>query len=318
MKKRRIYQLILVIVSLLFIINIFASFYFYDLAIARNVKDFLQDNDDLDVSDEALEVFLQGEWRDWVKNQSFESWEMTSFDDLTLQGYFLPAKQSSNKVVIMAHGYLGHASDMGLYSRHYYENLGYHLLIPDARGHGDSEGDYIGFGWHDRLDVVQWIEKVIEQVGEDSEIVLHGLSMGAGTVLMTSGEKLPQQVKAIVADSPYTSVHDLFAYQMKRMFHLPAFPILHTTGLVTKFKADYSLKEASALKQVKKATVPILYFHGEADTFVPTELTEKLYEATASDAYIHLFAHASHGEAIVLHEASYYEHLEEFLNKYIQ
>src|SRR5690625_166701 len=317
MKKRRIFQISGILFALLFVINIMASFYFYDLAIARNVKDFLQNNEDLEVSDEAMEVFLQGDWRDWVKNQPFERWEMTSTDGLALQGYFLRAKQPSNKVVVMAHGYLGRATDMGLYGRHYYEQLGYHLFTPDARGHGESDGDYIGFGWHDRLDYVQWIEKIIDELGDDIEIVLHGLSMGAGTVLMTSVHDLPPQVKAVVADSPYTSVHDLFAYQMKRMFHLPAFPVLHTTGVVSKFKANYSLKEASALNQVKKARVPILYFHGKADTFVPTDLTKKLYDATASEAYLHLFDDASHGEAIVLHEAAYYEHLEQFLNKYI-
>src|SRR5690625_4616610 len=295
MKKRRIFQISGILFALLFVINIMASFYFYDLAIARNVKDFLQDNEDLEVSDEAMEVFLQGEWRDWVSDQPFETWEMTAQDGLALQGYFLRAKEPTTKVVVMAHGYLGRAQDMGLYGKHYYENLGYHFFTADARGHGESEGDYIGFGWHDRLDYIQWIERIIDELGKDIEIVLHGLSMGAGTVLMTSGEKLPHQVKAVVADSPYTSVHDLFAYQMKRMFHLPAFPILHTTGLVTKLKANYTLKEASAMKQVQKTKVPVLYLHGEADTFVPTKSTIALYEATASDAFIHLFVVTSHG-----------------------
>jgi|SRR5690625_4905108 len=317
MFKKHLLKWIGVVFIALLTINIIASFYFYDLAIARNVKDFLQDNEDLEVDEEVLEVFLQGDWRDWVEQQPFETWQITSFDGLDLQGYFLRAKKPSNKVVVMAHGYLGRATDMGLYGRHYYEQLGYHLFTPDARGHGESAGDYIGFGWHDRLDYVQWIEKIIDELGNDIEIVLHGLSMGAGTVLMTSGEDLPPQVKAVIADSPYTSVHDLFSYQMKRMFHLPAFPILHTTGFVTKFKADYSLKEASALKQVQKAKVPILYIHGQEDTFVPTQLTEKLYEATASETELRVFPKASHGESIVLHEAAYYEHVEQFLNKYM-
>src|SRR5690625_2902312 len=313
MNQRRLYKWIGIIFALLLIVNIIASFYFYDLAIARNVKDFLQDNEDLEVDEEVLEVFLQGDWRDWVEEQPFETWQIKSFDGLKLQGYFLRAKEPSNKVVVMAHGYLGRATDMGLYGEHYYENLGYHLFTPDARGHGESDGDYIGFGWHDRLDYVQWIEKIIDELGDDIEIVLHGLSMGAGTVLMTSGEDLPSQVKAVIADSPYTSVHDLFAYQMKRMFHLPAFPVLHTTGLVTKLKANYSLKEASALKQVAKTKIPILYIHGQEDTFVPPKLAIKLHEATKSETELEVFPGASHGESIVLHEAAYYEHVEQFL-----
>src|SRR5690606_382844 len=120
------------------------------------------------------------------------------------------------------------------YGQYYYEDLGFNIFYADSRGHGNSEGDYIGFGWHDRLDYVDWIQKIIEEKGKDTEIVLHGLSMGAATVLMTSGEALPENVKAVIADSPYTSVQDLFAYQMKRMYHLPSFPVLHTTSLVTK------------------------------------------------------------------------------------
>lgn len=314
--KSRIYVIGLIVLGLLFLLNVIASFYFYHLAIARNVKDFLQGNSDLEVSAEAMDVFLEGDWRDWVNNQPFERWQITSFDGLTLQGYFLEAKAPTNKTVVMAHGYLGRATDMGLYGEYYYEELGYNLFTADARGHGESEGDYIGFGWHDRLDYVQWIERIIDELGPETEIVLHGLSMGAATVLMTSGEPLPKQVKAVVADSPYTSVHDMFAYQMKRMFHLPSFPVLNTTSLVTKFKAGYSLKEASALEQVQKTSVPILYIHGRADTFVPTDLTEQLYAATQSDKELFLVEGASHGEAFVINHDQYVETLRHFLETY--
>lgn len=317
MKRKKWVIIGSVIISLLLIINVIASFFFYNLAIERNVKDFLQGNEDLEVSAAAMDEFLAGDWRDWTRDQTFERMEITSFDGLTLQGYFLEAKEPSNKVVITAHGYLGNSFDMGLFGEHYYEDLGYHFFTADARGHGESEGDYIGFGWHDRLDYVQWIDKIIERLGPDVEIVLHGLSMGASTVLMTSGEDLPPQVKAIVADSPYTSVNDLFSYQLKRMFHLPSFPIIPTLNLVTKSKAGYSVYEASALDQVKKTSIPILYMHGEADTFVPTELTKKLYEQTNSKADILTFPGANHGEGYVIAKDEYLAKLHEFLNTYI-
>ena len=120
-----------------------------------------------------------------------------------------------------------------------------------------------------------------------------------------------------MADSPYTSVADLFGYQLERMFHLPKFPIIPTTGLVTKSKAGYTLKEASALEQVKKAKVPILYIHGGNDTFVPTEMTKKLYENTNSDADLMLVDGANHGEAIVLEKGAYITKLKQFLDKYV-
>lgn len=316
-KGKKFFKISIGIIVVLFIINTVASFYFYSLAIERNVKDFLQGNADLEVSAEAMDVFLDGDWRTWVREQNFEQWEMVSDDDLALQGYFLEAKEPTNKVVVTAHGYLGRASDMGLFGEYYYEELGYHFFTADLRGHGESEGDYIGFGWHDRLDYIAWINTIIDKFGPDTEIVLHGLSMGAATVLMASGEELPENVKAIVADSPYTDVYNLFAYQMKRMFHLPAIPILPSTSLVTKMKADYSLKEASALDQVEKATIPILYIHGNEDTFVPTNMAIELYENTNSEVDILTIDGAGHGEGFVIEQELYVKKLNDFLIKYV-
>lgn len=317
MKKKNWLKIGIVFIIILFIIDIVASFYFYNLAIDRNQKDFLQGNEDLEVSAEAMDVFLDGDWRSWVDDQDFDEWTMHSYDGLDLKGYYLEAEQPTNKVVVMAHGYLGNAMDMGLYGQYYYEQLGYNIFMADARGHGDSEGDYIGFGWDDRLDYVDWVNRITEKYGDDTEIIMHGVSMGAATVLMASGEELPDNVKAIVADSPYTSVKDLFSYQMKRMFHIPAFPILPSTSAVTKMKAGYSLSEASALDQVKKADVPILYIHGNVDTFVPTKMTKKLYENTNSEAEMITVDDAGHGEAFVTAKEKYIEKLNEFLDKYM-
>src|SRR5699024_1686568 len=318
MRKKWWLKIGIILVGILFIIDIIASFYFYNLAIDRGPKDFLQGNSDLEVSAEAMDEFLEGDWRAWHAEQNFEEINMTSYDGLNLKGYFLKAKERSHILVVFAHGYVGCASDMSLFGEYYYEELGYNIFTADSRGHGNSEGEYIGFGWHDRLDYVDWIHLLLEKLGPDTEIVLHGLSMGAATVLMTSGEELPDNVKAIVADSPYTSVDDLFSYQMKRMIKLPSFPLLNSTSVVTKLRADYGLKEASALKQVKKTDIPILYMHGNADTFVPTDFSRELYENTKSEAELVTFDGASHGEGIVLDREKYINHLRDFLNRYIE
>jgi len=317
-KRKTWLKIVIGILSVLFIIDIMASFYFYNLAIERGEKDFLQGNEDLEVSAETMDVLLEGDWRSWVDGQAFDEWTSVSHDGLELKGYFLEAEEPSDKVVVMAHGYLGNAMDMGLFGQYYYEQKGYNIFTADARGHGASEGDYIGFGWHDRLDYVDWIDRIIETYGNDTEIILHGISMGAAAVLMTAGEELPDNVKAVIADSPYTSVNDLFAYQMDRMFNLPTFPFLPSTSIVTQLRAGYSLKEASALEQVKKAEVPILYIHGDADTFVPTSMSETLYENTKSDAELMIVEGAGHGEPYVAAKDKYINKVNAFLEKYTE
>ncbi|MHA6251583.1 alpha/beta hydrolase [Oceanobacillus sp. CAU 1775] len=315
--KKRWLKIVGGLLVFLLIIDIVAGVFFYKLAIERNTKEFLTGNADLEVSAEAMDVFTKGDWRTWVNEQDFEYWKQEAFDGITLQGYYLEAEEKTNRTVVFAHGYLGRAQDMALFGQHYYDELGFNMFTADSRGHGLSEGDYIGFGWHDRLDYVAWINRIIEELGEDVEIVLHGVSMGAATVLMTAGEELPDNVKLVVADSPYTSVHELFDYQLKRMFNLPSFPILPTTGMVTDINAGYNLKEASVVEQVKKAEIPILYIHGGNDSFVPTEMTEILYENTESEKDMHIVPGASHGESIVLDREGYLDTMHQFLDEHL-
>ncbi|PIC86243.1 alpha/beta hydrolase [Sporosarcina sp. P20a] len=317
MKKIGWKKVIVILAAFFVVFQIAGSFFFYNLAIKRGPKDFLTGNADLKVSAETMDVFLNGDWLDWVDKQKFEEKHMTSRDGLDLMGYYLPAKQPSEKLVILTHGYLGHAKQMGLYGQYYYEELGYNIFMPNARGHGKSGGDYYGFGWPDRLDLIDWTKLLTGKIGTNTQVIYHGLSMGAATVLMASGEDLPKQVKAIIADSPYQSVYQLFAYQLNRMFHLPAFPLLDNMSLLTSTRAGYSLKEADALSAVQRATVPILYIHGNADTFVPTEMTKELYEKTRSKAELFLVDDANHGEAFVMDQEAYERKVDDFLKTHL-
>ncbi|HJF32515.1 MAG TPA: alpha/beta hydrolase [Sporosarcina psychrophila] len=312
-------RLLLLFAAVFVILQIVGSFFFYELAVKRGPKEFLQKNTDLEVSDKAMDLFLNGEWIDWVAAQKFEHLTLTSRDGLKLSGYYLPAAKPTEKLVILTHGYLGNAKQMGLFGQHYYNDLGYNIFMPDARGHGKSEGDYYGFGWPERLDLIDWTHNLVEKLGPDTEVAYHGLSMGAATVLMASGEEeLPSQVKAIIADSPYESVYQLFKYQMNRMFHLPAFPMLDSTSVLTKIRAGYSFREASVLKEVQKTNVPILYIHGESDTFVPAKMAKNLYQQTSSDAELLIVPKANHGESIALDEDKYKMAIDHFLNRYIK
>lgn len=311
----------LIITSSIIIVILVASLigvsnYFYNLAVARSgPKDFLNNNPDLESSSG---ITLRDEGEKWLANTPFEEINLTSDDGLKLKGYYFEAKVPTNKTAIIAHGYTGKAKDMARFAKFYQEKLGYNVLMPDARGHGESEGDYIGFGWHERKDYVQWINYIIEKNGMDSEILLHGVSMGGATVLMTSGEKLPEQVKAIVEDCGYTSAEDVLEYQLKRMYHLPGFPIVNSTSMLTKLKAGYTFSEASALEQVKKAKVPIMFIHGEKDTFVPFEMVYELYEAANTEKELYVVPDAEHGNAYDTNPSLYEEKVTNFVTKYIK
>lgn len=151
------------------------------------------------VQKQANEEFLQ--------QNPGQTVQITAADGLRLNGVYYP-NVGSHLWVIALHGYRGSHTGVTNLAQHYHD-AGYQVLTPDLRACGDSEGDYVGMGWLDRKDVLQWIDWVLAQDSE-AEIVLHGVSMGAATTMMTAGEDTPEQVKVFVEDCGYTSVWDIF------------------------------------------------------------------------------------------------------------
>ena len=123
---------------------------------------------------------------------------------------------------------------------------------------------------------------MIQENGEKVQILLHGNSMGGATVLMTSGLELPDQVKGIIADCAFTSPKEVFTHVLHSMYHLPAFPMIQIADVINRKQAGYGLDECNAAREVRKAKVPVLLIHGDADTFVPCRMCEEIYKNCAS------------------------------------
>lgn len=304
----------------IFILLIAAGNYFYNVAINRS-----QESVDLHgggqsvtaaklLSEDEEQRKLE-EITDWTAKQDFELVEIESEDGLKLKARFLKNENPSGKAVILAHGYKGNSEQMPGITKFYYEQ-GYDILKPDARGHGLSEGEYIGYGWHDRKDYVQWSRFLAEGAGAET-IFLHGFSMGAATVLMASGEKLPEQVKGIIADSGYTTVLEELSHQLKYLYKLPAFPVMQVTSFITDIRAGYTFAEASAIESVAKNKIPLLIIHGDQDALVPTEMGQRLFDTANSEKELWIVPGAGHTEAYTIAEEEYQEKLKAFWTKAI-
>nr|WP_302417298.1 alpha/beta hydrolase [uncultured Romboutsia sp.] len=286
--------------------------YFYNLALNPfTSKDMIFGDDDDDTS---LEVEADVNWL--IKDSNYIDTYITSSDNLKLHAYEVKNENKTDKWAIVVHGYTSEGKLLSSKAKHLY-NMGYNVLVPDLRSHGTSEGNYIGMGWHDRLDIIGWINYIVKN-NPNSEIALHGTSMGSATVLMVSGEKLPSNVKAIVADCGYTSVYDEFSYQLKQLFNLPAFPIMNFLDVVTHIRAGYCLNDASAINQVKKSTTPILYIHGDKDDFVPYYMMDELYNATNSEKEKLTIEGGEHANSDLVNPKLYWSTVNSFLEKYIE
>ena len=320
---KRILIVILAIIIISIIITVGVGNYFVNYAILRtgNGGDREVKNKDsievANIDNEAEKIINNNRTEEkqlaeqWIETINSEKVEVTAKDGIILKGTEYIKDEQSNDWAIILHGYRSSPDSVISIGRHFSEK-GYNVLIPYMRATGESEGEYIGMGWLDKDDLQCWINKIIEQ-NNNANIVLHGSSMGAATVLMASGDDLPSNVKAIIEDSGYTSVWDIFASEAKVRFGLPEFPVLNMFEIVANFRAKYDIKKASALEQVKKANIPILFIHGDSDDFVPEYMCEQLYNAANCKKEKLIIQGAGHTESRYKEPETYYNKIFEFL-----
>lgn len=252
---------------------------------------------------------------DWHNKTPYENVQVISDDQLTLKGEFYENPGGGHDYVVLVHGYKRDQADMYAYGYQYFAK-GYNVLTMDLRAQGESEGEYIGMGWLDRLDLLKWIGLIIDR-DDQARIVLHGVSMGAAAVMMAEGEDLPAQVKAVVEDCGYTDVWSIFSQEMRYRFGLREFPVLYAANLCSKFRNGYSFREASCIAALKKSQTPTLFIHGDADDFVPFDMLDQLYNAAACEKERYAVPGAGHAEAKNYNIETYFNTVFQFLDKYI-
>ena len=214
-----------------------------------------------------------------LSDRPYEEVSIVSFDGLTLFGRYYHVKDGA-PLDIGFHGYRSSALTDFAGGSELSFSMGHNLLLVDERAHGRSEGRTITFGIQERWDADSWVRYAVERFGADTEIILYGISMGAATVLMAAGLDLPENVKGIIADCPYSSPKDIICKVAKDM-HMPdrlSWPFVKIGGQVY---GGFDVDETDAARAVKQAKVPILIIHGESDSFVPCEMSDIVSENPA-------------------------------------
>lgn len=253
----------------------------------------------------------------WLESQNLQRFEITNKKGMKLKAKLFPSEKQSKVFVLACHG--ARSSGIGEFSfiSKYFHEKGYNLFLVDHRSCGESEGKWMGYGFYESQDTMLWIDFIKKNFGEDVQIVLYGVSMGGATVLMMSGMNLPENVKGIASDCSYTSAWDEFSYQLKTSFHLPAFPVLYIVNFLSIIMAGYSFKKASPIKALKNAKVPIQFFHGEKDDYVPAYMIKQLFDACPTEKEMMLIPDAVHAKSYQTHPDMYEEKFNEFFDRVI-
>ena len=244
---------------------------------------------------------------EWVENHPLQEISILNPEGKRLQALYHQAEAEGGKTAIIVHGYRD-CNIKFLYLARMYNELGFHVLLPDLAAHGQSEGEAIQMGWKDADDLLLWCgvaDSLFSTELQETHILVHGVSMGAATVMNCSGRDVPAGVKGFVADCGYTSVWDEFAEQLQAQFGLPTFPIMNIASLLCEWKYGWNFQEAAPIESLRKSRLPMLFIHGTADDFVPTRMVHELYDAKPADKELWLAPNAGHALSYLCHPEEY-------------
>lgn len=257
-------------------------------------------------------------WRDsLVAARAWHDTTIQATDGTVLHAYYIRRGQPTARTALLIHGHTDCAVRMMQLGRMYERDLGANLLVPDLRNAGKSGGDHFGMGWPDRLDMKRWLAVAPHLFGDSLSVIVHGVSMGAATTMMLSGEPdVPRSVKAYVEDCGYTSVEAQFSKELHDQFGLPSWPLIPMASKLCQWRYGWNFREASSLNQVKRCHRPMLFIHGTADTYVPTAMVYELYAAHPGPKALYLAPGAPHARSYREHPAEYTRRVKAFARQY--
>lgn len=299
-----------VLVCLVLVIILGGSWYAYRIAFYSPSKDREKIPEVTDPKYQPYKAVIRDLFHA-LENRPCEFVTIKSHDGLTLSGRYYHQKDGA-PLAIGFHGYKScwltdfcGGADIAF-------QMGQNVLLIDERAHGKSQGRTITFGIKERQDLLCWIDYALGRFGADTKILLYGVSMGGATVVMASGLDLPENVKGIVADCPYSAPLDIIL-EVGRQQNYPVKLIRPFVILGAKIYGGFDVRETSGQEAVKYAKVPILIIHGEADSFVPAEMSRVIQEANPEMIRRHTFPGADHALSYMVDTARYHKLVKEFM-----
>ncbi len=279
----------------------------------------------------ACEAGIAPEGGDLCRDEGSVRWfetcrssvSIVAFDGCELLGWFLDQWNGRHDYLIACHGYTGCPSDMASFARHAFDR-GFKVLLPAARGHERNVGTgYIQMGWQDSADLLIWIQ-MIHRLDPEARIVLAGVSMGGAEVMMACGRPLPPYVCCAIEDCGYTSVWDELRYLSQSVLGdkakgLVGTGVLAACDAVVKTRAGFGLREASAVRQLRHAHIPMLFIHGTEDTFVPFSMLDEVFQACQSSQKERLAVEgAAHAQSALVNPDVYWGTIDAFIARHLE
>lgn len=297
-KKRTLFTVIISVAVLILLVNTVAAA-FYSIVIFK--KDGWTGFEEYSYGEDTPVDYK------WIEGKSQSVCTENSAGE-TLKGLEIKNEHISHSYVIICHRYGESPLDMSEYAQHFYE-LGFNIILPYLRGHGESEHGNGSLGWSESGDILAWIDSVVQK-DRESRIVLFGVSMGANAVTLASAGELAENVRLTVSDSCYTSFEDVMKQYVKSETPFISSLVAGVMNMLCKSE----ISEGDTVVATKNIELPVLFINGENDSVVPPLVSKKLYEScNSAEVKEIIIPEGTHGRNLQADADTYWSNIDAFI-----
>lgn len=231
----------------------------------------------------------------------------------SLFAIYFPNNNGSRRTIILVHGIACNLFGMLDFVSLFFDQ-GFNVLALDLRNHGKSGGRNTTFGYYEKLDLKAATDWVFQQTDNNGIVGSFGISLGAAIALQHAA--IDPRVSFVIADSSFSNLRDLVRLRLKKEAHFPSFPFLPLMDFFIHALTGMRFQDASPIFYISSVTCPVLFIHGNNDTFTPLQMTMDLYNSkTHGVRALYIASDAKHAEGFWQDQVEYKKRIEDFLNQ---